>query len=86
MPQRRDLQPRSFCRATSRRRSFASASLYGADVTLVDGVITDAARAASEAGASLGWYDVSTLKEPYRIEGKKTMAYELAEQMDVAVA
>jgi threonine synthase len=56
--------------------------LYGADVTLVDGVITDAARAASEAGSSLGWYDVSTLKEPYRIEGKKTMAYELAEQME----
>ncbi len=56
--------------------------LYGADVTLVDGVITDAARAASDAGASLGWYDVSTLKEPYRIEGKKTMAYELAEQME----
>ena len=56
--------------------------LYGADVTLVDGFITDAARAASEAGASLGWYDVSTLKEPYRIEGKKTMAYELAEQME----
>jgi threonine synthase len=56
--------------------------LYGADVTLVDGVITDAARAAAEAGASRGWYDVSTLKEPYRIEGKKTMAYELAEQME----
>jgi threonine synthase len=56
--------------------------LYGADVTLVDGVITDAARAATEAGSSLGWYDVSTLKEPYRIEGKKTMAYELAEQME----
>jgi threonine synthase len=56
--------------------------LYGADVTLVDGFITDAARAASEAGASRGWYDVSTLKEPYRIEGKKTMAYELAEQME----
>jgi threonine synthase len=55
--------------------------LYGADVTLVDGVITDAARAAAEAGGSLRWYDVSTLKEPYRIEGKKTMAYELAEQM-----
>jgi threonine synthase len=55
--------------------------LYGADVRLVDGVITDAARAAAEAGSSLGWYDVSTLKEPYRIEGKKTMAYELAEQM-----
>ena len=56
--------------------------LYGADVTLVDGLITDAARAAFEAGTSLGWYDVSTLKEPYRIEGKKTMAYELAEQME----
>jgi threonine synthase len=56
--------------------------LYGADVTLVDGVITDAARAAQEAGKSLGWYDLSTLKEPYRIEGKKTMAYELAEQME----
>jgi threonine synthase len=55
--------------------------LYGADVTLVEGVITDAARAANDAGASLGWYDVSTLKEPYRIEGKKTMAYELAEQL-----
>ena len=36
---------------------------------------------AAEKGAPLGWYDVSTLKEPYRIEGKKTMAYELAEQM-----
>jgi threonine synthase len=56
--------------------------LYGANVTLVDGLITDAGRMAAEKGAPLGWYDVSTLKEPYRIEGKKTMAYELAEQMD----
>ncbi|HUR33592.1 MAG TPA: threonine synthase [Vicinamibacterales bacterium] len=56
--------------------------LYGAGVTLVDGLITDAARVAAERGGALGWYDVSTLKEPYRIEGKKTMAYELAEQMD----
>jgi threonine synthase len=56
--------------------------LYGAHVTLVDGLITDAGRIAAERGAPLGWYDVSTLKEPYRIEGKKTMAYELAEQMD----
>jgi threonine synthase len=55
--------------------------LYGANVTLVDGLITDAGRMAAEKGARLGWYDVSTLKEPYRIEGKKTMAYELAEQM-----
>jgi threonine synthase len=56
--------------------------LYGADVTLVDGLITDAARVAAEQGGPLGWYDVSTLKEPYRIEGKKTMGYEIAEQMD----
>jgi len=56
--------------------------LYGANVTLVDGLITDAGRMAAEKGAPLGWYDVSTLKEPYRIEGKKTMGYELAEQME----
>jgi threonine synthase len=54
--------------------------LYGANVTLVEGLITDAGRMAAEKGKPLGWYDVSTLKEPYRIEGKKTMAYELAEQ------
>jgi threonine synthase len=56
--------------------------LYGADVTLVDGLITDAGRVAAEKGEPLGWYDVSTLKEHYRIEGKKTMAYELGEQLD----
>jgi threonine synthase len=56
--------------------------LYGAEVTLVDGLITDAGRIAAETGQPLGWYDVSTLKEPYRIEGKKTMAYELGEQLD----
>ena len=56
--------------------------LYGANVTLVDGLITDAVRLAAERGGPLGWYDVSTLKEPYRIEGKKTMAYELAEQLN----
>jgi threonine synthase len=56
--------------------------LYGAHVTLVDGLITDAGRAAAEKGRPLGWYDLSTLKEPYRIEGKKTMAYELGEQLE----
>ena len=53
---------------------------YGASVTLVDGLITDAGRLAAETGGPLGWYDVSTLREPYRVEGKKTMAYEVAEQ------
>jgi threonine synthase len=56
--------------------------LYGAEVNLVEGLITDAGRIAAEKGKPLGWYDVSTLKEPYRIEGKKTMAYELGEQLD----
>src|SRR5687767_523447 len=56
--------------------------LYGAHVELVDGLITDAGRIAGEKGKPLGWYDVSTLKEPYRVEGKKTMGYELAEQFD----
>ncbi len=54
--------------------------LYGANVTLVDGLITDAGKMAADTGKPLGWYDVSTLKEPYRVEGKKTMGYELAEQ------
>ncbi len=56
--------------------------LYGAEVTLVDGLITDAGRIAADRGSAAGWYDVSTLKEPYRIEGKKTMAFEIAEQME----
>ena len=56
--------------------------LYGAEITLVDGLITDAGRVAAERGAPLGWYDVSTLKEPYRVEGKKTLAYEVGEQLD----
>jgi threonine synthase len=54
----------------------------GAFVTEVDGVITDAGRAMAEAGKGQGWFDLSTLKEPYRVEGKKTMGFELAEQFD----
>ena len=73
---------RSSCRGTSRSPFIRECELYGADVTLVDGLITDAGRIAAEKGKPLGWYDVSTLKEPYRIEGKKTMAYELGEQLD----
>lgn len=54
----------------------------GADVTLVDGLITDCGKQAKQAASEHGWFDVSTLKEPYRLEGKKTMGYELAEQLD----
>jgi len=53
---------------------------FGAHVTLVDGLISDCARIVGERRQSEGWFDVSTLKEPYRIEGKKTMGYEVAEQ------
>ena len=56
--------------------------LYGAQVTLVEGLITDAGKMAADLGKAKGWYDTSTLKEPYRIEGKKTMGYEIAEQLD----
>jgi threonine synthase len=55
---------------------------YGARVTLVDGLISDCARMVGERAPAEGWFDISTLKEPYRIEGKKTMGYEIAEQMD----
>ena len=54
--------------------------VLGADVTLINGLITDCGKAAREGVGKYGRFDVSTLKEPYRIEGKKTMGYELAEQ------
>ena len=53
----------------------------GADLELVDGLITDAGARIAEGAAEHGWFDVSTLKEPYRVEGKKTMGYELFEQL-----
>jgi len=54
---------------------------YGACVTLVDGLIGDCARMIGEKKDKEGWFDVSTLKEPFRVEGKKTMGYEVAEQL-----
>ena len=59
----------------------AECRALGASVTLIDGVITDCGRAAAEDLARFGRFDMSTLKEPYRIEGKKTMGYEIAEQL-----
>ena len=56
-------------------------SNLGAEVTLVDGLITDCGAKVREQVKQYGWFDVSTLKEPYRIEGKKTMGYEIVEQL-----
>jgi len=53
----------------------------GAHLTLVDGLISDCGRMVAERKDQEGWFDVSTLKEPFRIEGKKTMGYEVAEQL-----
>ena len=54
---------------------------YGAQVTLVNGLITDCGRMVAERKEKEGWFDISTLKEPFRVEGKKTMGYEVAEQL-----
>ena len=56
--------------------------MFGANVTLVNGLISDCAKIVAERKEKEGWFDVSTLKEPYRVEGKKTMGYEVAEQLD----
>ena len=56
--------------------------INGAHVELVDGLITDAGRHVAAGRDEYGWFDLSTLKEPYRLEGKKTMGYEIAEQFD----
>src|SRR6185295_5545080 len=62
------------------RANFIEAKAFGATVTLVDGLISDCARLVAQGKATEGWFDVSTLKEPYRIEGKKTMGLEAAKQ------
>ena len=60
--------------------NFVECKAYGANVTLVNGLISDCGKIVAERKVREGWFEVSTLKEPYRIEGKKTMGYEVAEQ------
>jgi len=61
--------------------NFIECMSYGAKVTLVNGLISDCGRIVGERKQKEGWFEISTLKEPYRIEGKKTMGYEVAEQL-----
>jgi threonine synthase len=63
------------------RANLVECLAYGAKVTLVDGLISDCARIVGERKQAEGWFDISTLKEPFRVEGKKTMGYEVAEQL-----
>ena len=64
------------------RANIVECQQTGANVTLIDGLITDCGRIIAERKTAEGWFDVSTLKEPYRVEGKKTLGYELAEQLN----
>jgi threonine synthase len=62
------------------RANIVECTAIGANVTLVEGLITDCAREVAKRSEAEGWFDLSTLKEPYRVEGKKTLGYEIAEQ------
>ena len=71
-----------FCPNDTPKVNVQEIQLQGADTYLVNGLINDCGKIVLEGREKVGWFDVSTLKEPYRIEGKKTMGFELAEQMD----
>ena len=71
-----------FCPADTPEINIRETAMLGAEVFRVDGLINDCGRIVGEQAAEKGWFDLSTLKEPYRIEGKKTMGLELAGQLD----
>ena len=79
---RAGMEAHLFMPADTPRANVIECEQTGAFVTLVDGLITDCGKIVAERKEAENWYDVSTLKEPYRVEGKKTMGYELAEQFD----
>ena len=70
-----------FCPRDALQATIRETALQGAKVYAVDGFINDCGRVVAEGAAEMGWFDLSTLKEPYRVEGKKTMGIELAEQL-----
>lgn len=75
------LEAHVFMPVDTPKACIVEAKVHGASVTLVDGLITDCAAQIAARREAEGWFDMSTLKEPYRVEGKKTMGYELFEQM-----
>lgn len=79
---RGDLEASIYMPKDTPRANIEECRIAGAQVTLVDGLISDAARLVAEKTREGGWFDVSTFKEPYRVEGKKVMGYELAEAFD----
>jgi threonine synthase len=79
---RAGLSAHIFMPSDTPRANVVECEQTGAQVTLMDGLITDCGAEVVRRKEAEGWFDVSTLKEPYRIEGKKTMGYELAEQFD----
>ncbi len=78
---RAGIEAHIFMPADTPRANIVECEETGAFVTLIDGLITDCGAEVARRKEKEGWFDVSTLKEPYRIEGKKTMGYELAEQL-----
>jgi threonine synthase len=79
---RAGLEAHIFMPRDTPRANVVECEQTGAHVTLMDGLITDCGAEVGRRKEAEGWFDVSTLKEPYRVEGKKTLGYELAEQLD----
>ena len=79
---RAGLEAHIFMPRDTPRANIVECEQTGAQVTLIDGLITDCGAEVARRKEAEGWFDVSTLKEPYRVEGKKTLGYELAEQLD----
>ncbi len=77
-----DLEAHIFMPRDVPQANFIECEAFGARVTLVNGLISDCGRMVAERKEREGWFEVTTLKEPYRIEGKKTMGYEVAEQFN----